>query len=201
MSVNEKKTKPETDAEIGAENQSDESIPEFDENSPESSAASAGNGTDSLSDTSAELEALQKELLYQRAEFDNSKKRLIREQEQSIKFANEKLIREILTVVDHLERGVQHGKELGEKGQTTPKDFVTFVSGMEMTQRELAQLLSRFGVELIGSSGEAFDPAKHEAISQIDAPPEKQGTVLQVLQKGCLLNGRLLQPARVVVAK
>ncbi len=148
-----------------------------------------------------EFEVIQKELLYLRAEFDNYKKRILREQEQAIRFANEKIIREFLVVVDHLERGVLHGKELSDKGQTTPKDFTNFVNGMEMTQRELTQLLNRFGVELIGSPGEPFDPAKHEAISEQEAAPEKRGSVLQVLQKGCLLNGRLLAPARVVVAK
>jgi len=161
----------------------------------------AEDSSDSQSGIVREFEIIQKELLYLRAEFDNYKKRILREQEQAIRFGNEKLIRETLSVVDHLERGVQHGKDLAEKGQTTPKDFTNFVNGMEMTQRELTQLLGRFGVELIGAPGEPFDPAKHEAISQLEAPPEKHGTILQVLQKGCLLNGRLLTPARVVVAK
>lgn len=148
-----------------------------------------------------ELELIQKELLYLRAEFDNYKKRILREQEQSIRFGNEKFIRDLLVVVDHLERGVSHGKDLHAKGQTAEKDFSNFVNGVEMTQRELSQLLTRFGVEFIGNVGEPFDPAKHEAISQQDCPPEKENTVLHVLQKGCLLHGRLLAPAKVVVAK
>jgi molecular chaperone GrpE len=149
----------------------------------------------------AELELIQKELLYLRAEFDNYKKRMLRDQEQAIRFANEKLIKDLIGVIDHLERGVSHGKDLQTKGQTSEKDFSNFVNGVEMTQRELSQLLARFGVEFIGNPGEPFDPAKHEAISQQECPPEKDNTVLHVLQKGCLLHGRLLAPAKVVVAK
>jgi len=67
---------------------------------------------------------------------------------------------------------------------------------------ELTQLLSRFGVEFIGAVGERFDPVRHEAVSQIDDPDEaKAGTIHEILQRGCLLHGRLLKPAKVVVAK
>ena len=131
----------------------------------------------------------QKELLYARAEFENTKRRLLREQEQAIKFANEKFISELLPVADLLERGLAHKES---------KDFIT---GVEITLAELNQLLSRFGVEFIGVAGEKFDPARHEAVSQREASPEQQGTVLEVFQRGSLYNGRLLKPAKVVVAK
>jgi molecular chaperone GrpE len=159
----------------------------------------AGNGA-AKSEGDA-FETVQKDLLYLLAEFDNYKKRMLREQDQSIKFANERLIKEIIGVVDLLDRGVASGKDLQSKGKTSEKDFTTLLSGVEMTQRELSKLLATFGVEFIGVPGEPFDPARHEAISQQESPEAKDDTVLHVLQKGCLLHGRLLAPAKVVVAK
>jgi molecular chaperone GrpE len=156
---------------------------------------------DESKEITQELELIQNELLYLRAEFENYKKRILREQEQSIRFANEKIVRALLAVLDHLERGVSHGKELSGKGAVSENDFANFVNGIDMTHRELSQLLSRFGVEFIGAPGETFDPGKHEAISQQESSPDKENTILQVLQKGCLLHGRLLVPAKVVVAK
>ena len=70
-----------------------------------------------------------------------------------------------------------------------------------MTRSELVQLLTRFGVELIGEPGENFDPLKHEAISEIEDKEKVGNTIFSVLQKGCMLHGKLLKPARVVVVK
>jgi len=141
-------------------------------------------------------ESAQKELLYLRAEFENYKRRMLREQDQSIKFANEKLIRELLLVTDQLERALTHSPHKTREGD---KELETFVTGVEMTFRQLVQFLGRFGVEFIGSPGEPFDPVRHEAISQLETTEDKANTVLEVLQTGCLFHGRLLQPARVVV--
>jgi molecular chaperone GrpE len=167
---------------------------------------SDGNGASAETPTTekaaSEKDALQNEILYLRAEFDNYKKRILREQDLSIKFGNEKLIRELLGIVDLLERGLTHGKDLvGKAAGNHAEDLKLFLSGIEMTGKELSQLLTRFGVEFIGSVGEKFDPSKHEAISQVEAETEKIGTVIQVAQKGCSLHGRLLTPAKVVVGK
>lgn len=157
------------------------------------------NPVTNIADAQPETERLQKELLYLRADFENTRKRMIKEQDTSIKFANEKLIRELLTVIDLFDRGVTHGKTV--KSKSADPEVGNFVSGMEMTQRELIQLLTRFGVEFIGNVGEKFDPSKHEAIAQIEAPAEQSENVLEVLSRGALLHGRLLAPAKVVVAK
>jgi molecular chaperone GrpE len=146
-----------------------------------------------------ELAETQKELLYLRAEFDNFRKRILKEQEQSVRFANEKIIREILLTADLLDRAIAHGKQTANK-ENPDADFMTLLSGVEMTQRELTQLLTRFGVEFIGAVGEKFDPNRHEAIAEEIAADNKIGTVLKVLQRGCLLHGRLLLPAKVVVS-
>lgn len=153
------------------------------------------------SENEGEPANLQNELLYLKAEFDNYKKRILREQDQAIRFGNEKLVKELLNVVDHLDLATLHGKDQLTKGKTQEKDFANLLSGIEMTQRQLSQLLTRFGVEFIGAVGETFDPSRHEAISQIESAEAKENTVLQVLQRGSLLQGRLLAPAKVVVAK
>jgi len=158
-------------------------------------AANSGNGAES------ELRAAQDQVLYLKAEFDNYRKRMIRDQEQAIRFANENLIRDLLSIVDLMDRGIAHGKPLTKKDAVSVGELTAFLSGMEMTQRELSQLLTRFGVEFIGTVGEKFDPNRHEAISELESTEDKRGTVVNVLQKGCLLHGRLISPAKVVVAK
>lgn len=140
----------------------------------------------------------EKEILYVRAEFDNYKKRLLKDQETSIKMANRGLITELLSVLDFFEHAVAHSSKLKDKGDS---DVTNFVTGIEMTRSELVQLLTRFGVELIGEAGENFDPLKHEAISEIEDKEKVGNTIFSVLQKGCMLHGKLLKPARVVVVK
>lgn len=158
----------------------------------------AGNPVPDTDHESAALKAVeiaQKEILYIRAEFENYKKRIVREQEQAIRFGNKMLIADMLTVFDLLERATQHAQSLKSKNDA---DVNNFISGVEMTANELAQLMQRNGVEFVGTVGEAFDPEKHEAISQEGTDPD---TVVQVLQKGCRLHGKLLKPAKVVVGK
>ncbi|NBX93461.1 MAG: nucleotide exchange factor GrpE [Proteobacteria bacterium] len=153
---------------------------------------------DALELAKKEAEIAQKEMLYVRAEFDNYRKRILKEQEQAIKFANKNLITELLVVFDYFDRAIQHSKIL--KAKADP-EVSNFVSGVEMSQHEFIQLLGRFGVELIGTIGEKFDPERHEAISQREVDTDAADTVLEVFQKGSLLNGRLLKPAKVVVGK
>lgn len=147
------------------------------------------------------MEAAQKaeqEILYMRAEFENVRKRMIRDQETAIKMANKNLITDLLTVVDLFDHAISHSHQLKAKGDS---EVTTFVKGIEMTRSELTQLMARFGVELIGEVGETFDPNKHEAISELESKDQPANTISSVVQKGCMLHGRLLKPARVVVVK
>lgn len=144
-----------------------------------------------------ELEKVQKELLYLRAEFENYKKRILKEQEQAIRFANEKLIGELLSVSDHFERALLAASIL--KSKAVNPELAQVVDGIEMTQKELTQCLRRFGVEFIGGVNEKFDPALYEAVSQKPVSESMENKVLEVVNRGCLLHGRLLKPARVVV--
>lgn len=177
------------------EEQNENGNGESDDSSSEERAA-APSAEDSLRE---QLEALKKEFLYQKAEHDNYRKRMLREQDQAIKFANEKVFRELPNIVDLLDRGIAHGKKLNAKGLPIETEFQNFLNGIEMTQRELVQLLSRFGVEFTGKVGEKFDPNLHEAVSQLETSEDQEGQVLEVLQRGTLYQGRLLAPAKVIV--
>jgi len=172
---------------------------------PAEATADAGNGVERDEAAAApdkyraEAEQARQDLLYLRAEFENTKRRLLREQEQSIRFANEKLIESLLPVIDLFERAIASAGALKARGEA---DVTNFVIGIEMTHREFIQILGRFGVEFIGAVGEKFDPSRHEAITQQEVDqPDKVDTVLRVLQRGCLLQGRLLSPAKVVVGR
>jgi molecular chaperone GrpE len=145
----------------------------------------------------AAAQRAEKEILYIRAEFDNYKKRLLKDQEQAIKMANKGLVTELLSVLDLFEHAIAHSEKIKSKGD---KEVNNFVTGIEMTRSELTQLMQRFGVELIGVTGEVFDPSKHEAISEVQAQGTPN-TILNVVQRGCLLHGKLLKPARVTVIK
>jgi len=145
-----------------------------------------------------QAEEAKKEMLYVKAEFDNYRKRILKEQEQSIKFANRELIVELLNIVDYLDRAIQHSKILKSKADS---EVVNFVTGVEMSQHEFLQLLNRFGVEFVGKVGEAFDPEKHEAIGQKPSEKNEAGQVVEVFQRGGSLNGRLIKPAKVIVSQ
>lgn len=161
-------------------------------------AAAPAEPTPSASEFAEKLKA---ELLYQRAEFDNTRKRLLREQETAIRFANEKILREFVSVADLLTKALESGRQLGAKAQGTAleSDFGGFLTGIDMTLREMVQVFSRAGAELVGEVGEKFDPARHEAVTQMPVPKDKANTVVAVVQKGCMLGGRCVKPAQVVV--
>ena len=136
------------------------------------------------------LAELREEALRERAELDNQRKRLARDLDQARRFANEKLLSQLLPVLDSLEAGL---KAAGDA--TGPlKD------GLELTLRQLLKVGEDNGLAQINPEGETFDPEWHQAISQLESPGAEPGSVLQVFQKGYALNERLLRPALVVVA-
>ena len=146
----------------------------------------------------AELETLRNELdqlrattLLERADLENQRKRVARDIEQARKFANERLLGDLLPVFDSLDAG------LAAAG-AEPRPLK---DGLELTFKQLLKVAGDNGLSLLDPAGEAFNPEHHQAISQADAPDAAPGTVVQVFQKGYVLNGRLLRPALVVVAK
>lgn len=139
------------------------------------------------------------ELLYLKAEFENFKKRLLREQENSIRYANERIIRDLLPIVDLFDKAIGYSEQF-KQGNSSP-ELKSFIDGIQMTRNELTRALQQWGVEFIGTIGEPFDPVRHEAISQTESTEENEGKLVSVLQKGCLYNGRLLSPAKVIIGK
>jgi molecular chaperone GrpE len=125
------------------------------------------------------------------AEFDNYRKRVAREHEQIAARAHERLVKELLPVLDDLERALDAAEV---------HDEATVVEGVRLVQRALVDALSREGLEEIAADG-AFDPHVHEALLAQPAEDAESGDVLQVVQKGYRLGDRVLRPARVVVAE
>ena len=138
-----------------------------------------------------ELEQLRAEALRERADLDNQRKRLAREIDTARKFANERLLSELLPLFDSLEAG------LAVAPQADP-----LREGMELTLRQLHRIAENNGlVEVVPAPGDSFDPERHQAMSMVEVDGLPPGSVAQVFQKGYVLNERLLRPALVVVAK
>ncbi|MEW5706670.1 MAG: nucleotide exchange factor GrpE [Actinomycetota bacterium] len=127
------------------------------------------------------------------AEMENFRKRMIREQSQIIEYAAQTVILELLPVIDNLERALDAAKDNKEGGKLR--------EGVELIYSQLKGILEKECVEVIDPAGEMFDPLKHEAVMQIESDGKETNTVVEVLQKGYSLKGRLLRPAMVKVAK
>ncbi len=127
------------------------------------------------------------------AELENIKKRQEREVSDLRQFANENLLKELLPVLDNLERALEHGRQA-----EAPE---ALMEGLDLVRQDFLKVLGRFGVTPLNSVGERFDPAFHHAVLEEEAPEVEDQTVLKELQKGYLLQNRLLRPAMVVVAR
>lgn len=146
--------------------------------------------------------------LYMRkcADLENFKKRAEKERRDILRFGNEGLIREVLTVVDNLERAIEHldiDEEDVEQATDSPAEspIDSLREGVELTIKNMFAILSKYGVEEIKADGESFDPTKHEAISHEESEEHESGKVVKELQKGYFLKDRLLRPSLVIVAK
>ena len=127
------------------------------------------------------------------AELDNAQKRLHREKEESVRFAGESVLADLLPALDNLDLALQHaGTEDVCKG---------FVTGVDMTRRLLLDALKKHGLEQVGAVGDVFDPARHEAVGMADAPEVPNGAICALLAPGYTLRDRLLRPARVTVCR
>ena len=154
--------------------------------------ASADDTSDAAAPAS-ELVDLKERYLRLGADFDNFRKRALKERQDLHNYATENLIKELLTTVDSLERAVSHGRQ--EEG-----DAKTLLEGVELTFRSLMQALEKLGLNAVEGVGASFDPEVHEAIRQVPSDEHAAGTVVDVLQKGYLLKDRLLRAALVAVS-
>ena len=126
------------------------------------------------------------------ADLDNQRKRAQREREDYIRFANESLLRDLLPVLDNFDRALGAARA-GSEAQS-------LLAGVELIQRELLKVLEKFGVTPYSAVGQPFDPERHEAVQRVIKPDAPDMTVVEEIQRGYVLNGRVLRPAMVVVA-
>lgn len=165
---------------------------------PDSTADAAAAAVDPLAELQTKLLEGEKKYLYLYAEFENFRKRADRERLDFLKFGHESFLRDLLQVVDNFERALMHAKSQPvDKGSP----MATIVQGVEMIQYQLNEILRSQGLTEVKSLGENFNPSFHEAVSEELSADKDAGTILQEHTKGYLLHGRLLRPARVVVAK
>jgi len=143
-----------------------------------------------LGEAETKLAEMRETVLRERAELDNQRKRLQRDLDQARRFANEKLLGDLLPVLDNLERGL-----------AADGDATALRGGVELTMRELQRVVEANGLKSVGAIGEAFDPERHQAMAMVDAAGQASGQIVSVMQKGYVLNERLLRPALVSVSK
>lgn len=155
-----------------------------DESAPEAAAADSAPATDE------EVARLRDALLRTRAEMDNLRKRSERDLERSRRYINEALMKDLVPVLDALDQGLENAAD----------DDTTLREGLSMIRSQLLQSLRRHGLEVIEPEGERFDPDWHEAMSMQASTQHEPDTVMLVLQRGYTLHGRLIRPARVIIA-
>ncbi len=192
---NSSRRDPETETGEQAQNrESGEQAPEEAEVSAaeqEEAAQQADNGEGGGED---EAEKLREDLLRAHAEMQNMRRRAERDVEHAHKFALEKFVSELLPVVDNLERALKALEDEGALDSAVGE-------GIQLTRKSFLDALQRFNVEPVDPVGEPFDPDKHQAMTMVPSPDHAPNTVIEVFQKGYLLNGRLVRPAMVVVSK
>ena len=165
-------------------------------------AADSGNEADAAGregepeasvDLEAELEAAKDAALRAQADAMNVQRRAEQEVEKARKFALERFCGDLLSVVDNLERALQSSGD--EQGSAA------LAEGVELTRKGFMDVLAKYGVEAVDPQGEPFDPETAQAMSMVEQPDVEPNSVVAVMQKGYLLNGRLLRPAMVMVSK
>lgn len=149
---------------------------------------------DEVSRLQAELSNARDQALRAHAEAQNALRRAERDVEKAHKYGQEKLIGELLVVVDNLERSIS-----ASEGQDISLESIK--EGVELTLKSLLDTLKRHNVEQVDPEGQPFDPALHQAMTMVPSPNVEPNSVINVFQKGYTLNGRLVRPAMVVVSK
>ena len=158
---------------------------------PETPTAEEAPALDPWEELEADVAKWKELSLRTAAEMENLRKRTTREREDAIRYANQRLLEELLPVIDNFEMGMQAASE-----DTTSMIYI----GMDMVRKQLDEFLSAQGVEEI-STDELFDPNLHDAVSQEDCDAGEEGRILRVTRRGFKLRDRLLRPASVIVSK
>lgn len=177
-------------------NTASEEVTEHDETVSEGSISSDADVEAELSAAKEEAKTHYNKLLRAMADFENYRKRMERDKQDLVKFANENLIRELLNVIDHLDQALSHIK------QSSGDDARNLALGVELVAKQLVGALEKFGLKAVDAEmGQHFDPQHHEALQMVDAEDAEPGTVLAQHRRGYMLHDRLLRPALVDVVK
>jgi len=139
------------------------------------------------------LKDLQAKMLYLQAEFENFKKLKLKEKQETLKYGNEQLLLEMIPVLDNLEMALEHASRTD--------DVKVIREGVKLTANQFLKVLEKSGVERIEALGKKFDPNLHEALYQEEREDIESDTVVSEVQKGYVLNGRVVRPSRVSVSK
>lgn len=160
---------------------------------PNADSKTKNGQTKELTELEEQLASEKDRVLRLSAEFENYKKRTRRELDDFKKFANETVFKNLLTVVDNLERAINSAEEASDEGG--------LLEGIKLTHKDILKLFETFGVKPVDALEQPFDPNFHQAVTQEETDNFPENTVTTVLQKGYLLHDRLIRPAMVVVSK
>jgi len=147
-----------------------------------------------LKEAAEKSKDIQDKLLRSQADFENMRKRLEKDKQEFIKYANEGILLELLNVLDDLERTINLAEDKHE-------DLNAFVKGVEMILAHLYDMLKQYGVKPIEAEGKVFNPHYHEALMQVENKDLPEHTIVEVLQKGYLMHERVIRTAKVKVSK
>lgn len=164
----------------------------------EQSAASSDAAAHRIAELEKQLSEMKNEALRYLADAENTRRRAAKEKEETAKFAVSKFSRDLLDVADNLQRALQAVTPDMLEGNAGIKNLCI---GIQATGQQLASVFERHGIQKMDPTGQPFDPNHHQVVTEIDAPDKMPGTVVQVLQTGYLIQGRLLREAMVAVAK
>ncbi len=164
-----------------------------DQQEPEATCKPEDETTTDEASTDKQLTELKEQLMRQRAEFDNFRKRSIREKEQLRKFAVEDLIVRLLDVCDNFERALESGRK--------SDDVDSVVDGVEMVFKQFTSILEQEGLERVRCEGEEFDPHLHDAMSHIETSEYPDNCVVEVCKPGYMMNSKVIRHAQVMVSK
>jgi molecular chaperone GrpE len=167
--------------------------PEF-PNQPEDAADPVAR----IAELEAEIARLKDQALRALAEQENTRRRAQRDVEENSKYAVSNFARDMLPVGDNLRRALD---TIGAEARAADPALAKFAEGVELTERELLNILDRYGIKRVDPVGQPFDHNLHQAVMQVENSTQAPGTVVQVFQPGYTIHGRLLRPAMVTVAK
>jgi molecular chaperone GrpE len=164
---------------------------------PEASAPAA-DAAGRIAELEAEVAKLKNDVLYAKADTENTRRRLEQQAEDRGRYAVANIAKDVLSVADNLRRALD---SVPPAARESDESLAALVTGVEMTERELLNTFERYGIKPVPAQGERFDPNFHQAMMEMEDPSQIEGTVVLVMQAGYTLHDRLLRPAMVGVAK